>query len=101
MSRITPEYRRAVGAGAAWCSRAAGAADRSVRIDQPMTANGNISSDPQPTDPVTKPAGAAHVVPKGAVIALGLLLGINLFNYIDRYILSANVPTIEKDFTAA
>lgn len=30
--------------------------------------------------------------------ALGLLLGINLFNYIDRYVLAAVVPLVQKQF---
>ena len=46
------------------------------------------------------PAGGAardsHVVP-GARAALGLLLLINLFNYIDRYILAAVEPRIRED----
>jgi MFS transporter, Spinster family, sphingosine-1-phosphate transporter len=36
----------------------------------------------------------------GARIALALLLGINLFNYIDRYILAAVLPQIKHDFLA-
>lgn len=35
---------------------------------------------------------------RGARVALGLLLGINLLNYIDRYVLAAVVPAIQKDF---
>ena len=35
---------------------------------------------------------------KGAWTALALLLGINLFNYIDRYILAAVEPEIRKSF---
>jgi MFS family permease len=38
---------------------------------------------------------------KGAALALGLLLGINLFNYIDRQILSANLTSIEHAFLPA
>lgn len=34
----------------------------------------------------------------GATSALMLLLGINLFNYIDRYVLAAVVPDIKKQF---
>jgi len=36
----------------------------------------------------------------GARTALALLLGINLFNYIDRYILAAVLPQIKHDFLA-
>lgn len=36
----------------------------------------------------------------GARTALALLLGINLFNYIDRYILAAVLPQIKDDFLA-
>src|SRR3954462_15937449 len=35
---------------------------------------------------------------RGAGLALGLLLAINLFNYIDRQILSAVQPRIEAEF---
>ena len=35
---------------------------------------------------------------RGAWIALTLLLAINLFNYIDRYILAAVEPQIQKEF---
>ena len=38
---------------------------------------------------------------KGAWTALALLLGINLFNYIDRYILAAVEPEIRKSFFRA
>jgi MFS family permease len=34
----------------------------------------------------------------GARLALGLLLVINLFNYIDRYVLAAVVPALEDEF---
>jgi len=40
--------------------------------------------------------GPKHAVP-GAGYALALLLGINLFNYIDRQILSATLPKIRLD----
>src|SRR5262249_47423519 len=36
----------------------------------------------------------------GAVLALALLLAINLFNYIDRYVLAALVPNIHASFAA-
>lgn len=42
----------------------------------------------------TTPAPAA----RGAALALALLLGINLFNYIDRQVLSAVLPRIEAAF---
>lgn len=37
-------------------------------------------------------------VPKGARSAVGLLLAINLFNYLDRYVLAAVEPDIAKTF---
>src|SRR5437899_12657737 len=40
--------------------------------------------------------GPKQIVP-GAKYALALLLGINLFNYIDRQILSATLPKIQLD----
>src|SRR5262245_4316139 len=43
-------------------------------------------------------AGPAKAVP-GAGWALALLIGINLFNYIDRQILSATLPKIRLDAT--
>ena len=39
-------------------------------------------------------------VASGARVALGLLLTINLFNYIDRYILAAVLPRIRTEFLA-
>ncbi len=44
----------------------------------------------------SEPSGPDHVLP-GARTALLLLLGINLFNYIDRYILAAILPKLELD----
>ena len=44
---------------------------------------------------------AADSKPKaGAYTALALLLAINLFNYIDRYVLAAVEPAIRKHFFA-
>src|SRR5205823_5979211 len=43
-------------------------------------------------------SGPSKAVP-GAGWALALLLGINLFNYIDRQILSATLPKIRLDAT--
>jgi MFS family permease len=78
-----------------------------------MTTNGFLPSDPPPADPGVKappglqaktPPGTGFPAPeaaglqapvKGAALALGLLLGINLFNYIDRQILAANLTNIE------
>ena len=37
-------------------------------------------------------------VGRNAQVALGLLLGINLFNYIDRQVLAAVVPEIRQTF---
>jgi MFS family permease len=42
---------------------------------------------------LTEPSPAA-----GARSALLLLLGINMFNYVDRYVLAAVVPEIQKEF---
>ena len=47
---------------------------------------------------VSTPASAR--VASSARIALGLLLGINLFNYIDRYVLAAVEPSIRAEFFA-
>lgn len=48
------------------------------------------------------PAGASNEperpVAQGARVSLALLLSINLFNYIDRYILSVNEPLIAQEF---
>ena len=45
---------------------------------------------------------ASEIDPKpGARTALALLLGINLFNYIDRQILAAVEPQIRETFFAA
>jgi MFS family permease len=51
-----------------------------------------IGNSMTPGDPRPKP---------GARAALSLLLGINLFNYIDRYILAAVEPKIRETFFAA
>src|SRR5262249_7347949 len=40
----------------------------------------------------------APVTPRGALRALVLLLFINLFNYVDRQVLAAVVPSIERSF---
>src|SRR5262249_22834145 len=55
-----------------------------------------------PAEP-TKPDANAHELPRvpGARAALLLLLSINLFNYIDRQVLSAVLPHIKDDFLAA
>ena len=42
--------------------------------------------------------GSGNQPGKGAWTALALLLGINLFNYIDRYILAAVEPEIRRAF---
>src|SRR5207302_4756759 len=44
------------------------------------------------------PIEQGNPVPRGAGGALALLLAINLFNYIDRQVLSAVEPLIETDF---
>jgi MFS family permease len=46
---------------------------------------------------LAEPANSATRAP-GAGLALGLLLAINLFNYLDRQILSAVQPSIEAQF---
>ncbi len=66
-----------------------------------MTANGNLPSEPLKSDQGVKPLPVAQAPVKGAVLALGVLIGINLFNYIDRQILSANNINIEDDFASA
>lgn len=63
-----------------------------------MTENGSLSSDPAMASP---PAAAQLAATKdiplpGARTALILLLLINLFNYIDRQVLAANVTPIER-----
>lgn len=50
-------------------------------------------------EPTVVPA-AAVVRPPGAYSALGLLLAINLFNYLDRFILAAVEPNIRAAFFA-
>ena len=54
----------------------------------------------QPTNPATASAGTGERTTPlpGARVALGLLLSINLFNYIDRYVLAAVVPYIRAEF---
>ena len=47
--------------------------------------------------PTPSPPAAPEAIP-GARAALFLLLAINLFNYLDRYILAALLPRIEADF---
>ncbi|MBM3981411.1 MAG: MFS transporter [Planctomycetes bacterium] len=49
-----------------------------------------------PSAAVGNTSGPSEAVP-GAGRALALLLGINLFNYIDRQILSATLPKIKRD----
>lgn len=52
--------------------------------------------------PKNSPAGSSEPAPyPGAKGALALLLFINLFNYIDRYILAAVEPAIRAEFLAA
>src|SRR4051812_11180884 len=48
--------------------------------------------------PASAGPGPAHAAPR-AGLALGLLLAINLFNYIDRQVLSAVLPKLELDAT--
>ncbi|VTS08442.1 spinster family MFS transporter [Tuwongella immobilis] len=45
---------------------------------------------------MSSPVGVSAALP-GARMALMLLLAINLMNYIDRYIISATLPMIERD----
>jgi MFS family permease len=69
-----------------------------------MTENGSLSPNPTNSTPratdgsvVSPPFPTPSDVPlPGARTALIVLLLINLFNYIDRQILAANVPGIEK-----
>jgi MFS family permease len=61
-----------------------------------MTANGLTGTQAAETSfPLGGPPADRPPVP-GARLALALLLGINLFNYIDRTVLSANLASIEK-----
>jgi MFS family permease len=60
-----------------------------------MTANGS----PLDQGPSSAPADPPPV--PGAWVALGVLLGINLFNYIDRQVLAANLTAIEKQLLPA
>jgi MFS transporter, Spinster family, sphingosine-1-phosphate transporter len=55
---------------------------------------------PLPTNPVRGPSGRDTSYP-GARAALGLLLLINLFNYIDRNVLAAVVPWLKESFFGA
>jgi MFS transporter, Spinster family, sphingosine-1-phosphate transporter len=48
--------------------------------------------------PIASPAPSARALP-GARMALALLLAINLFNYIDRYVLAAVLPKIGEQFS--
>jgi len=52
--------------------------------------------DPSPLDPAANDDRRAP----GARMALGLLLAINLFNYIDRYVLAAALPRIGEELLA-
>ena len=52
-----------------------------------------IPPQPMTHDPITAPAPAAGIR-RSARFALGLLLAINLFNYIDRYVLAAVLPEV-------
>ncbi len=55
-----------------------------------------------PADASTSPSsnGSGEKLAPDAYSALALLLGINLFNYIDRYVLAAVEPLIRKEFFA-
>lgn len=57
------------------------------------------------TEPATPPPAASTGATVGPVAgargALALLLAINLFNYIDRYVLAAALPAIRKEFFQA
>src|SRR4051794_35754485 len=55
-----------------------------------------MSSDPGPAAPaLAAPTGASA---RTARLSLALLLAINMFNYIDRYILAAVEPEIRAQF---
>lgn len=56
-----------------------------------------LGQQPGVTGSAHSPPLAAQIAP-GAFLALGLLLGINLFNYIDRQVLSANMGPIKEHF---
>src|SRR5207244_2905385 len=59
------------------------------------------SSSPSPAvSNAIFPAASGSVLP-GARLALSLLVLINLFNYIDRYVLAANLTALEKQLLPA
>jgi MFS family permease len=58
----------------------------------------NPATDTQPAHPASPAPPAGIPAPSGRASALALLLSINLFNYIDRYILAATEPLISKHF---
>src|SRR4051794_17001700 len=64
----------------------------------PMPRNGML-----PPAPTAAPDATTPGLPRapGARVALLLLLSINLFNYIDRQVLSAVLPHIKEEFLAA
>jgi MFS family permease len=61
-----------------------------------MTTAGPASHDPTSQAMNLPPSGGDAPLP-GARLALVLLLAINLFNYLDRYILSSNLTAVEYD----
>jgi predicted MFS family arabinose efflux permease len=63
-----------------------------------MAANGSTSITLKAGDADPAPAGAPQ---PGAWLALGLLVLINLFNYIDRQVLAAVEPNIRAEFFPA
>src|SRR5579859_5689621 len=46
----------------------------------------------------SQPAFSTPTPTRGARTALALLLSINMFNYVDRYVLAAVEPAVQKDF---
>lgn len=59
-----------------------------------MAANLMTADKAPSTPPLTTPM-------RGAQVALILLLTVNLFNYIDRYVLASALPAIEREFFTA
>jgi MFS family permease len=60
----------------------------------PSPAEAGVQAAPAPAS--IHPGGGVDAPLPGARLALILLLTINLFNYIDRYVLAANLTAIEK-----
>ena len=71
---------------------------KAVAIGPSSAAMADVTAELNTTTPNVPPA--ASVALPGARLALGLLLGINLLNYVDRYVLAAVLPKIHDEFAA-